>query len=89
MEGSKRIARRVLSVERESERSRLESQHLASAYERVLPEIRIAFAERHSECEMLPTVLDAEEAMAFSYSTSLVAMGGHLWLLAINLQHRC
>ena len=36
MEGSRRIARRVFSVEREFERSRLESQHLESAYERVL-----------------------------------------------------
>ncbi len=78
MEGSKRIARRVFSVEREFERSRLESQHLATAYERVLPEIRVAFAERHLECEMLPTALGAEEAIAFSYSTPLVAMGGHL-----------
>ena len=78
MEGSKRIARRVFSVEREFERSRLESQHLAAAYERVLPEIRVAFAEHHSKCEMLPTALDAEQAIAFSYSTPLVAMGGHL-----------
>jgi len=77
MEGSKRSRKRVLSVEREFEGSRLESQQLAAAYDRVLPGIHVAFAQRHGKSPMLPSAINAEQTEALSYSTQQIAIGGH------------
>jgi hypothetical protein len=44
MEGKKRKGKRELKVERDFERSRLERDLLAAAYERVLPQVRLAFS---------------------------------------------
>ncbi len=61
MEGSKRSQKRVLNVEREYERSRLESQQLAAAYDRVLPKIRVTLVERHSRSPMLLPAISVEQ----------------------------
>ena len=44
MEGRKRKGKRELRIERGFERSRLERDLLAAAYERVLPQLRLTFS---------------------------------------------
>jgi hypothetical protein len=44
MEGKKRKGKRELKVARGFERSRLERDLLAAAYERALPQVRLAFS---------------------------------------------
>ena len=75
MEGSRSVRKQVLSVEREFECSRLELELLASAYERVLPGVRVVGDERRRECA---ATIPPAAVEALSSSVSLAAMGGHL-----------
>jgi len=56
MEGARRRRKRVLVVRRDCEGSRLEQAQLAAAYERVLPEAGVVFAEGRPGLERLRDV---------------------------------
>ena len=76
MNGVRCRARRVVCIERGFERSRLEAQQLATAYEHVLPEIRVVLAQGHPKVVEFPSLSDATPAKSVCGSSpQQVAVG--------------
>ena len=75
MEGTSQRRKRVLTVWRGYESSRLEHAQLAVAYERVLPEVRVLLAER--DCRPSHPTISSSSTEPVSVTSSLVATGGH------------
>jgi hypothetical protein len=76
MNGIRSRARRVVCVERGFEPSRLEAQQLATAYEHVLPEIRVVLAQGHAKVVEFPSLSNVAQSETISCSSpQQVAVG--------------
>ena len=78
MEGTRRGKKRVLVVQRDYERSRLEQAQLAAAYERVLPEAEVVLAEGRPKAKSSATTSVVGAPDLFWMEPNLCATGGRV-----------
>jgi hypothetical protein len=78
MEGTRRGKKRVLVVQRDYEKSRLEQAQLAAAYERVLPEAEVVLSESRSKAKSSATTSVVSASNLFWMEPNLCAIGGRV-----------
>jgi len=76
MEGTSHRGKRVLVVRRDFERSRLEQAQLATAYERVLPEVRVILTESRYWAKSSASTALAFASEADAMQSKPYAIGG-------------